>query len=59
MTNIAVVLKSVMAFYDTLKKKGQLCLSVKSMVQILMQLVDNYAQYNETDRQKAVAAVNP
>ena len=50
----------VMAFYDTLKKKGSTVLSVKSMVQILMQLVDNYApiQWNVIAR-KAVAAVNP
>lgn len=33
----------VMAFYDTLKKKGSTVLSVRSMVQILMQLVDNCA----------------
>ena len=49
-----------MAFYDTLKKKkGLTVLSVKSTVQILMQLVDNCVPIlMKRDRQKAVAAVN-
>lgn len=33
----------VLAFYDTLKKKGSTVWFVKSMVQILTQLVDNCA----------------
>ena len=33
----------VMAFYDTLKKRGSTVWFVKNMVQILMQLVDNCA----------------
>ena len=61
MTNIAVVLKErVLAFYDTLKKKGVNCV-VRQEHGTDIDAACGQLRSNtmKRDRQKAVAAVNP